>query len=124
MLSYTLYYDGGARYNLPSVNQSHPLDQDQMRALTQLKLPYTVGQHITQMQIFVLDGHRLMTYRRHRYSHRMEAGISNWNAMYLQFTALKSESAMRVRFGVTTAAIQLKLQLKGHLRNLNLDVLF
>lgn len=86
-------------YNYP--NQLH-IRRDQLAALQEVSLINQNALRLTQREIDIINGHKLLKFMRNRLAHRMEAiqaGYTTWNQQFqYNFSAISSETVTRVNF--------------------------
>lgn len=129
LLSETYNYNKGLDYKIPYnfQNQQH-LTALQLAALREVCLTSQNHYALTQFEINVIDGHKLLKFLRNRLAHRMEAiaaGYGVWINRNCDLSAICTEMVTRVKFPLVVAVIQMHLHWMGYdLKKLMLDDLF
>nr|TKW00847.1 hypothetical protein SEVIR_8G139300v2 [Setaria viridis] len=126
LLDYTLNFNQGRSYTIPTnIHNQTCLYPEQKTALRMLGIPKGNQISLTPYQIALIRPLRFFDFKRNRIAHRMEAGLCA-NGMTLQryFSAKGSEIVTRVRFPLVIPYIQLELQRRGLLSQLDLNPLF
>uniref|UniRef100_K3ZMB7 Uncharacterized protein n=1 Tax=Setaria italica TaxID=4555 RepID=K3ZMB7_SETIT len=126
VLSTTLNFNQGSSYTIPTnIYNQTCLYPEQKTALRMLGIPKGNQISITPYQIALIRPLRFFDFKRNRIAHRMEAGLCA-NGMTLQryFSAKGSDIVTRVRFPLVIPYIQLELQRRGLLSQLDLNPLF